>query len=636
MNEDQVLNAFRREFSSTEPKAEIMWMPGGTHRITCGSSKGLVTKTVTVDKSTAIAAQKSLDGYLTASRNRPYLDFNHEMDEASAWVNGFTWRETPEPGVYAQVEWSAAGADAIRGRSYRGFSPSFTVDANDPARVTGAPLCMGGLVNDPAFKQMAPLWARNAATMEDKDKQTTAAAQGAAANRTADGPVTVEVLDASNALKAKDRELETARAETETLKAKLAERSKADAQAAVQAAIERGALAPKDTTLHAKWQAAIEADPNAKAMLDAIPAAAVLQAGRITSTPGAGRVEITSEDTRRVIKAYADEQDPRLRGAIYARDISSRIAKKDELVLIAANSLGSLVGDIISQRTLELLKFEFPVLGRISTDLTDENADFGQSVKVRLVTPPAASDYVAGTGYSIGNAVTTDVAVTINAHKAVTVEFNANELSGTRRQLFGEQDEGLHYSLGKVIVDAVYALIIGGAGNFTNSTIQALATFTKKDVTAMAKELGKRGVPRMNRTLLLNSDYFEALGNDSAIVSLAAYQRPEVITDYVLPKIAGFQPYEAPNLPTTGNLTGFGFTPSALALATRVPNDYATALPGVTGGGISKVITNPDTGISVMQTQFVDHRAGSAVQRIAIMYGVARGQVAAGQILKSA
>ncbi len=71
-------------------------------------------------------------------------------------------------------------------------------------------------------------------------------------------------------------------------------------------------------------------------------------------------------------------------------------------------------------------------------------------------------------------------------------------------------------------------------------------------------------------------------------------------------------------------------------MATRVPSDYTTALAGVPATGVVQVVTNPDTGISVMLVQFVDHLAGAARGRIAIMYGVAKGQVASAQVLRSA
>ena len=229
----------------------------------------------------------------------------------------------------------------------------------------------------------------------------------------------------------------------------------------------------------------------------------------------------------------------------------------------------------------------------------------------------------------------TDVSVTLNKRQGVPVTFNSETLSSTARRLFEEIAPAQAYALAKSMVDALYALIT--SGNYSNATTAALNAFARSSVIDVGTALNKRGVPMgsANRTLLLSSDYFGALAKDSAIVTLSAYQRPEIITAGMLPDVHGFGVVDAPNLPTTGNLTGFGFTPDALALAVRVPNDYTSALPGASNGSVSTV-TNPDAGMSVQMVQYVDHNLGQAKWRLAFMFGVAKGQVASGQRLVSA
>lgn len=86
----------------------------------------------------------------------------------------------------------------------------------------------------------------------------------------------------------------------------------------------------------------------------------------------------------------------------------------------------------------------------------------------------------------------------------------------------------------------------------------------------------------------------------------------------------------------TANLVGFGGGKSSLVIAGRVPADYSNALPGVTGGGTSQIITNAKSGLSVHLVQFVDHKKGKAYSRMAYMFGAAKGQATAGQRLVSA
>lgn len=665
-----------------------MWMPGGLHALVATRGDAPVQLRLCVDKETARVLQNQWEFHSSASRQRPFFDFDHRGEAASAWPTAFVWLEQPEPGVYARVEWSAAGAEAVNGRIYRAFSPSFLIDDGDPARVTGAPLNMGGLVNDPAFQQMRPLWAVQSRSgcseetdrtpeenvpsafhlpetpltgtipvpvvstpqsMSDPIPGGSAVQSSAPPTSTGSAPVQVQAVPRPNAdsppagpanlpqalapilIPTAPAETELWRQEREELQRQLREQRGETARAAVQAAVARGALPPQNTELQEQWQRLLEEEPSHSGLLAALPGHSIL--GSVVPS-GATSATVVADDTRRVVQAYAAARSGAERGTIWARDLRARVSRGDDLVLQAANALGTLVGDLVTQRSLDLLKLRFPVLTRISTDFSPENAAFNQTVRTRTRSLPGVTDYSPATGYVTSDVTDTDVNVTVNAHKAVQIAFTANDLASTRRLLFGEQEEGLHYALGKSLVDALYALIL--VANFPAKTTQALVGFGRATVVNMARDLSKRGVPTTHRTLLLYSDYFAALASDSALVSLAAYQRPELITGYQLPNVGGFDIFEAVNLPPTANLAGFGFTPDALVMVTRLPNDYTTVFPGATGGGVTSVVTNPDTGLSVMLVQYLNHQLGQAVMRVAFMFGVAAGQGPSGQLLVSA
>jgi len=230
------------------------------------------------------------------------------------------------------------------------------------------------------------------------------------------------------------------------------------------------------------------------------------------------------------------------------------------------------------------------------------------------------------------------VAVTINLHKCIQVAFNANELAGTRRLLFGEQDEAMHYALGKDLMDALYALMT--TTNFTETpTSVAQVDFARKSViavgTAMQTGSANRNANTGLRTLLLNPDYYGQLAEDITIVGSANNPAGgSAIGSGMLPMVHGFLPVEAPNLPTTGNMTGFGMRSDALAMAMALPFEYANQ-PGVPCTALQQVISNPDTGLSVQVTMFVDHLLGLCYMRLAWMYGVAKANIKSGQIVRS-
>lgn len=651
---------------------EIVWLPAGAHEITASLADGTPWRgTVIGDEAGARAAQAALTAIHTAGQRVP-LDRDHLDQEATAWVKAFRW--DPARGIIAQVEWTSLGEQLLRGKVYYSFSPAPLIDRKT-GRVRGIPPgghAAGGLVNAPAFGTAMPslIAARLAgpstqpqpasggnpdthtAMKELLTKILAALAVHHAADATeeqlialatkhidrlpeagAEGRALKAQLAQLQALQAKEQEiaaLKAKAAELDAVKAALKERRQADAKAAVEAAVARGALPAKDEAIQAKWRSMIEENPDHAELLAALPGNPALQ--RVTE-PGAGAPVQAQDNVLVHLRAMHAERDHLKRGQIY-RQVRQFVAahSAEVLPLLAANSLGTLAGDLVVQRSLDLLKLNFPVLGAITTDFSAEQARQGQAIKTRIIGVPTVATLDDNDGWSSSDATTTDVTVTIGQPKGVQIAYGSTELGSTRRDLFGEQVEACHYALAKDLVDALYALIT--AANFANATTKATASLARLDLVAMEKALASRGVEGV-RTLLLNADAYERMANDTTVVSLATYQKPEVITGTGLPPIAGFNIIRAINLPGTGNLTGFGFRKDALVVATRLPEDYTRAFPAATHGQVS-VVTNPDLGLSVQKVDFVDHNLAKAFSRIAWAYGVAKGNGASGQRLVSA
>lgn len=115
--------------------AEFMVMPGGVHRCWFMQGDKPVRRTVEVDRAAAAALEAQLEAVNARGQQRAFFDFDHKDEAASAWPLAFVWRDAPAPGVYCRAEMSQAGADAIKGRNYRAFSPVFFVTQTDPAKV---------------------------------------------------------------------------------------------------------------------------------------------------------------------------------------------------------------------------------------------------------------------------------------------------------------------------------------------------------------------------------------------------------------------------------------------------------------------------------------------------------------------
>ncbi len=189
--------------------------------------------------------------------------------------------------------------------------------------------------------------------------------------------------------------------------------------------------------------------------------------------------------------------------------------------------------------------------------------------------------------------------------------------------------------------------IIGNitTANFTSTpTVQADSGFGRNTVIDMGTQLTLRGVPIGPgfRSLLLYTTAFSNLEKDSSLVTLAAYQRPEIIEvgttegGMFAINVSSFTVYNAPYLtPNNNNISGFGFSKSALMIATRLPGDYTSIIPGASYGNVN-VIYDAGLGIYASQVQYVNHDKGTAQQRLSLMYGTAAGQNNAGQILQAA
>jgi len=670
---------------------EILFLPIGLHAITPvhgGIGRPIKVK---VDGPSAMAIEKQYAA-LKAAGKRPYFDFNHEDGPASFWPESFIWRQGE--GIIAKGEWTKRGRDSVEGKDYRAFSPVFHVDnkRSDPATVickeTADPN-MGGLVNNPAFKDL-PLWAKNAGatgevkpTKERQNEMTNeelaalrakhkeledkvTALEAEAALHAEDSTVTARRDQSRAELRSMELEIQTEelRARTESLEAQVRSTNKKNAESAVKAAIQRGAVLPKDLKMQNELIARGSADPGFLAVIAGMQGSGKELATRITSV---NSVSVSGEEPAVIFGAMAKilEQSKRASiadksrfskefAAIYAREICGSNAKRMlsfpvsdfESAIQAADvtdtDLGTLSGTLVTQRTLELLKFSFPALTMFTTDFSDEPAQFNQTIMTRTVEVPNVVDYNTSTGWDDADADTADVPITIDNHKGVPITFNANILASTVRRLFDEFAPASAYALGKALMDDLYSNITDA--NFTNNSVITTTAFNRSSVVDIGVQLDLQGVPSGigMRSMILYPTVFGNLEKDTALIQLAAFQKPTLITNpapdgvaLVIP-VESFQVVKAPNLPTNNaNLTGFVGSRSALCIATRVPNDYTAALPGASFGNV-QMVTDPDIGITVMLVQYVNHQRGTATSRIALMFGSNAGQGPAGRLIKAA
>ncbi len=637
-----------------------MWMPGGVHSISASRNGKPVRLKAKAEPKDALALQASLEEHLKG-KQRPFFDFNHDGAEASAWPVRFYWDQTPEPGIYADVEWSTAGAAALTGKQYRAFSPKWYPTDDDPSGVDGAPLNMGGLTNDPAFREISPMWARNAAdkptseeqTMSEKTSLTEVTAKLAEL-----GDKEREIAQATEQLEEQRKAVEAQQAELAELKAKqelaAKETAERNADRLVAGAVARGAIAAKDTDTQGRWKSLLIADPNAADLIAKLPGSAALSAGRMTQ-PAGTRTIITAESSDDVLRGYmeaARSGDHREAGLIYSRNMakwfadkstedpiaryfgsvsakSSRGGIRTREAIEATNTLGTLAQALVSQRVLELVVSRRPQLNGITTDFSDELASKGDTIKTRTIGLPTVQDF----GGTVSATADSDVTATLDSFKEVRYTFTAAEIVGTRRNLVAERAEALAVALGNSMVDATAALLTSA---FTAKTTKATASVDFSTLVTINSTMNNAGVPDTYRFGWVSNAVAAAFRNDTLVMSY--YDRGPFTGAYGhWTNLMGFADiWEYPALPANSqNLTGFFGSRSALVLAARVPRS-PQELVNAPYAGTLVTVTDPVSGLSVVRNDWIAQDTWEVNARLVCLYGVARGQIAVGHCLVSA
>ena len=215
---------------------------------------------------------------------------------------------------------------------------------------------------------------------------------------------------------------------------------------------------------------------------------------------------------------------------------------------------------------------------------------------------------ISGTGIAASSFVRT-----VNSATSATLNYPATA-TGT----------ALTFTLGSGKVPTTYS-----------TYAKALSSFSMASLSDIKAAFDTNEVPQMDRSVMLNAQYYAKLSQDPNFNTFfAAMRNPEIITKGTLPELQGFTPMNAPFFPTDNNRTGFAYHKSAAALKSRLPADFSQVL-GVPVPGSVTTITDPSTGLSLLLVQRVSLNGGYAEWMPTIMLGAAVGERRAGLVLTS-
>lgn len=345
--------------------------------------------------------------------------------------------------------------------------------------------------------------------------------------------------------------------------------------------------------------------------------------------------------------------------------------------------LGTLSTGLILMKNLGYLTAKLAWLPYLTTDLRNEPAQFLQSVLTRYITPPDVLTFVPGIGYTSDAATiaayiasgratqtsgtktssvisTTDVPVVIDQQKACEIVISNQRIGATVRNLHTEQQSGMLYSLAKEINKFVLGKLFSTQWTgIKTSFVKSVANFDIKAMVGIKNAMTIAQIPDMGRFCLLHSFLYDKLLEDSNLLNakaiLALLNKDESsFNTGEIPALFGVRPLETQLASATaagvltdwidsadlGTTASYGFAGNAASMvfAARVPQDYNALAQsmGVPATASFEVITEPNSGLSMLFARYVDHGKEAVITRGALMYGAAPGDKRVGLVIKAA
>lgn len=253
-----------------------------------------------------------------------------------------------------------------------------------------------------------------------------------------------------------------------------------------------------------------------------------------------------------------------------------------------------------------------------------------------------------------------DVDVKLDQHKGVEVEFSVARLAATARSLFGEQQGAQFYALAEGVNNHFLATLFAATWTGTVNSFSLGPNWGLPGMVALKDRMSLSRLPDTGRFAVLHSYYYDKLLVDTnlltakAILALINKDASE-FEQADVPPLFGVKPietqlatysgstYTAPNISADGssidfvganvNRIGFAGNSASMLFVARVPLDYTKAFPDVPATATIEVVTEPDSGLSVMFRKYVNHTTSTASALCALMWGFKQGDPRQGILL---
>ncbi|MEO0797517.1 MAG: hypothetical protein AAFX93_20395 [Verrucomicrobiota bacterium] len=272
-------------------------------------------------------------------------------------------------------------------------------------------------------------------------------------------------------------------------------------------------------------------------------------------------------------------------------------------------------------------------LRSMATDFSSQRAKMNQPVIAKVgQTPSAAQDYHATDGFfPAGDDVKdllVDVPVTIDQFKTIPITIDFEDTTEASIDLIEGAYQSAAEVMGKTIVDYALAQVV--AANFSKNSVFTTGNSDYDMLEDVRKDLNSQGVGQFGRFGLVSPDVYSTLDGDSRISSRDYRGQMSDQSYGHLKNIKGFTDiWEYPDFPANGeNLSAFFGNASAIAVASRLPNDMSAYMQRLGATQVISMVpqTDPDTGITMLFVTSQDGKTGDLRTAVAAMFGAAAGK----------
>ncbi len=297
-----------------------------------------------------------------------------------------------------------------------------------------------------------------------------------------------------------------------------------------------------------------------------------------------------------------------------------------------ANSHGLIQhATLMSFEILQRLTYKLPMLTQFAHTFS-QNLKLGQKVHISDVGEGSVRTFSTSTGYQADlNRTDTDYQVTVDKWKYYTQSWAADDLHKSERDLIAEEGDRGAYVLGRSIIDDVLTLLTGYAAGSRIGITPTAPDFDHDDALDVWKAFEANGVPGPYFGVL-NAAAARSLLGDATILNTRTNPGNNSLQTGNLMPIAGIDWSVYGGLPTqyfasNEEIFGFACNRDAILFAGGAPRDVSE-IAGIEfpKNYITRVVTDPNTGLSLRWLAFMDGQAQTFEIHYAMMYGYLEGK----------